>query len=81
VKAPAPIRRPSAFEAYVACLQNTEMENSMTDQERRQLATSFIEALRAGDANGFRAIMADDVFWTLPGKSLVSGIANGVEAF
>ena len=51
----------------------------MTDQERTQLATSFIDALRAGDANGFRAIMTDDVFWTLPGKSLVSGIAKGVE--
>ena len=51
----------------------------MTDQERTQLATSFIDALRAGDANGFRAIMTDDVFWTLPGKSLVSGVAKGVE--
>jgi ketosteroid isomerase-like protein len=51
----------------------------MTDQERKQLATSFIDARRAGDANGFRAIMTDDVFWTLPGKSLVSGVAKGVE--
>jgi hypothetical protein len=33
----------------------------MTDQDRKQLATSFIEALRAGDANGFRSIMTDDV--------------------
>jgi ketosteroid isomerase-like protein len=51
----------------------------MTDQEKKQLATSFIAALRAGDPNGFHAIMTDDVFWTLPGKSLVSGIAKGVE--
>ena len=51
----------------------------MTDQERKQLATSFIEALRAGDSNGFRLIMTDDVLWTLPGTSLVSGIAKGVE--
>jgi uncharacterized protein len=79
VKAQTPIHRLSAFEAYVACLQDTEMENSMTDQDRKQLATSFIEALRAGDANGFRAIMTDDVVWTLPGTSLVSGIAKGVE--
>jgi hypothetical protein len=79
VKVRAPIRRPSAFKAYVACLQNTEMETSMTDQDRKQLATSFIEALRAGDANGFRAIMTNDVVWTLPGTSLVSGIAKGVE--
>jgi ketosteroid isomerase-like protein len=79
MKAPAPIRCLSAFEAYVACLQNAEMESSMTDQDRKQLATSFIESLRAGDANGFRAIMTDDVVWTLPGTSVVSGIAKGVD--
>ena len=51
----------------------------MTDQDRKQLATSFIEALRAGDSNGFRSIMTDDVLWTLPGTSVVSGVAKGVE--
>lgn len=51
----------------------------MTDEDRIQPATSFIVALRAGDANGFRAIMTDDVVWTLPGTSLVSGIAKGVD--
>jgi uncharacterized protein len=51
----------------------------MTDQDRKQLATSFIAALRSGDANGFRTIMTDDVLWSLPGTSLVSGIAKGVE--
>jgi ketosteroid isomerase-like protein len=55
------------------------MEHPMTDQERKQLATSFIEALRAGDAKGFHAIVTDDVVWTLPGTSSVSGIARGVE--
>jgi ketosteroid isomerase-like protein len=66
------------FEA-ISQLQRAEEENSMTDEDRKQLATSFIAALRAGDANGFRAIMTDDVVWTLPGTSLVSGIAKGVE--
>ena len=51
----------------------------MTDEDRKQLAILFIAALRAVDANGFRAIMTDDVVWTLPGTSLVSGIAKGVE--
>ena len=51
----------------------------MIDQERKQLATAFIDALRTGDANQFRGIMTDDVFWTLPGTSPVSGIAKGVE--
>ena len=79
MKAQAQIRRPSEFEAYIACLQNTEMETSMTDQGRKKLATSFIESLRSGDANGFRTIMTDDVVWTLPGTSQVSGVAKGVE--
>lgn len=79
MKAQAQIRGPSKFEVYIACLQNTEMETSMTDQDRKKLATSFIEALRAGDANGFRSIMTDDVVWSLPGTSQVSGVAKGVE--
>jgi uncharacterized protein len=79
VKAQAQIRRPSEFEAYIACLQSTEMETSMTDQDRKKLATLFIESLRSGDANGFRTIMTDDVVWTLPGTSQVSGVAKGVE--
>jgi ketosteroid isomerase-like protein len=57
----------------------SEMETSVTNQDRKKLATSFIEALRSGDANGFRTIMTDDVVWTLPGTSQVSGVAKGVE--
>jgi ketosteroid isomerase-like protein len=51
----------------------------MTDNERKQLAIAFIEALRAGDVDGFRRIMTDDVIWTLPGTSSVSGVAKGVD--
>jgi uncharacterized protein len=51
----------------------------MTDQEKMKLATSFIAALRAQDADGFRAIMTDDVAWSLPGSSLVSGLVKGVQ--
>ena len=51
----------------------------MTDQDRKQLATSFIAALRARDAHAFHAIMTDDVVWSLPGSSRVSGLANGVD--
>ena len=51
----------------------------MTEQERKKLATSFIAALRAQDVDGFNAIMTHDVVWSLPGSSLVSGLANGVE--
>jgi ketosteroid isomerase-like protein len=51
----------------------------MTDEERKTLATSFIAAVRAGDAQAFHAIMTDDVVWSLPGSSTVSGLAQGVD--
>jgi ketosteroid isomerase-like protein len=50
----------------------------ISDSEKQALATSFIEALRSLDEKGFQKIMTDDVVWTLPGSSLVSGVAHGV---
>ena|ERR1700722_13504723 len=51
----------------------------MTDEERKQIAASFIATLRSGGAPAFQGIMTDDVVWSLPGKSTVSGIAKGIE--
>jgi uncharacterized protein len=51
---------------------------SISDSEKKALATSFVEALRALDSKGFQKIMTEDVVWTLPGSSLVSGVAQGV---
>jgi len=51
----------------------------MTEQEKKSLATSFIAAVRAQDVGGFNAIMTDDVVWSLPGSSVVSGLAKGVD--
>ena len=48
------------------------------DSEKKALATSFIEALRSRDEKGFHKIMTEDVAWTLPGSSVVSGIVHGV---
>ena len=50
----------------------------MSDDERKALALAFIEALRTQDEAAFRKIMHDDVIWTLPGSSLVSGVARGI---
>jgi ketosteroid isomerase-like protein len=51
----------------------------MSEEERRELATEFIEALRARDGQRFRAIMTEDIVWSLPGSSIVSGLAQGVD--
>jgi ketosteroid isomerase-like protein len=60
---------------------SAESANSapMSDEGREALATSFIAALRSQDENAFKEIMRDDVVWTLPGSSVVSGIAQGVD--
>jgi uncharacterized protein len=50
----------------------------ISEETRKALATSFIEALRAQNESAFQKIMHDDVIWTLPGTSLVSGVAQGV---
>ncbi len=56
----------------------SEQAAPISDSAKQALATSFIEALRSLDEKGFQKIMTDDVVWTLPGSSLVSGVAHGV---
>jgi hypothetical protein len=50
----------------------------MIEDDRKKLATAFIEALRARDAAKFVEIMTPEVVWTLPGSSRISGEAHGV---
>ena len=50
----------------------------MIDLEKKRLATRFIDALRARDAAMLEPIMTEDVVWSLPGSSVVSGEARGV---
>src|SRR5262249_36211040 len=52
----------------------------MTDQERRYIGETFLHGLRERDASLLKSIMADDVVWSLPGESLMSGEATGVDA-
>lgn len=52
----------------------------MTEQDRRTIAHAFLRGLRDRDATLLRSIMTDDVVWSLPGESLMSGEAHGVEA-
>src|SRR6204780_3755914 len=52
----------------------------MTEAEKKEIAQRFITALSNRDANLLKSIMTDDVVWSLPGKSLMSGEAHGVDA-
>jgi ketosteroid isomerase-like protein len=55
-------------------------ETSMTEQEKKTIAHNFIHGLGNRDGNLLRSIMTEDVIWSLPGKSPMSGEALGVEA-
>lgn len=52
----------------------------MSEQEKRCIAESFIRGLGSRDGNLLRSIMTEDVVWSLPGESPMSGEAHGVEA-
>ena len=51
----------------------------MTAQEKKKMAEAFIAAIRSRDRQLFESILAEDVVWSLPGTSLVSGDALGVD--
>jgi ketosteroid isomerase-like protein len=48
--------------------------------EEIEIANQFLTGLRTGDRELLQSIMADDVVWNLPGSSLPSEEAQGVEA-
>ena len=52
----------------------------MTEQGKRKIAEDFLRGLRNRDGSVLRSIMSDDVVWSLPGESLMSGEAHGVDA-
>ena len=52
----------------------------MTDNAKKNVAEAFIAALRAGNKSALQAIMIDDIAWSLPGSSTMSGEACGVDA-
>lgn len=40
----------------------------------------FYDAIAAGDSRGIRALLHDDVTWSIPGDNAVSGFVNGADA-
>lgn len=51
-----------------------------TDDQKREIAQKFLTALRNRDWNLLKSILAPDVVWSLPGTSVISGTAEGVDA-
>src|SRR5258708_14150472 len=50
-----------------------------TEKEKTEIAQKFFTGLRKRNWN-FKSIIADDIVWSLPGSSLISGETHGVDA-
>ena len=51
-----------------------------TKLEQTEIANQFLTGLRTRNWELLKSIMASDVVWNLPGSSLISGEAQGVDA-
>jgi ketosteroid isomerase-like protein len=51
-----------------------------TDSEKLEIANKFLTGLRTADRSLHESIMAETVIWSMPGDSLISGDARGIEA-
>ncbi len=51
----------------------------MTDDQRQQRTRTFLSVLGKPDATVLRTVVTDDVVWSFPGESRISGEARGVE--
>ncbi|WP_419701653.1 nuclear transport factor 2 family protein [Mucilaginibacter sp. NFX135] len=58
-------------------MKNTDLPS---DDDKLQLANTFITSLKNNDWETMHSILAADASWTLPGTSLLSGPANGAGA-
>ena len=52
----------------------------MNEAQKKDITQKFYAAVNARDVNLMNDILTDDVVWSLPGTSLMSGEALGVEA-
>jgi len=52
----------------------------LTDLEKKTLAETFLHAVGIQNWDLLRSIITEDISWTLPGTSLISGEVNGQSA-
>jgi ketosteroid isomerase-like protein len=52
----------------------------LTEAEKNEIAQQFLTGLQNRDWDLLRSIMTDDIVWSLPGTSLISGEARGADA-
>ena len=52
----------------------------MTDQKKKEIALTFIHSLQQRDPLLLKSILTEEVVWSLPGTSEISGEAIGADA-
>jgi len=60
--------------------QSHTLPTDSTDEPKKEITRKVYDAIGARDINPLKAILTDDIVWGLPGRSLMSGEAHGVEA-
>lgn len=58
----------------------TDASELITDNLKLHIGKQFLAALKEKDWDLLRTIITDDITWTLPGNSLISGRVTGAEA-
>jgi uncharacterized protein len=51
-----------------------------TEEQKTEIAQKFLTGLRNRDWESLKSVMTEDIVWSLPGSSLISGEAHGVDA-
>jgi ketosteroid isomerase-like protein len=51
----------------------------MTDEQKKALAIDFAMAVKNRNSETLQSLVTDDVIWSLPGTSLMSGEVHGVD--
>lgn len=49
----------------------------MNDEEKRKIAEDYIQVVRTGSRELLEKVMTEDIVWSLPGASKMSGEAEG----
>jgi ketosteroid isomerase-like protein len=60
--------------------QLTSTNQLLTDLEKKTLAETFLHAVGTQNWDLLHSIITEDISWTLPGTSLISGEVNGPNA-
>jgi uncharacterized protein len=61
-------------------MRKSKNSTMSTKLEQTEIANQFLTGLRTRNWELLKSIMASDVVWNLPGSSLISGEAQGVDA-